>query len=141
MENLIDLINNEFERAGYFSSDGFLWKHHKYKDFWVVCIVGEGYVLSELQNKIVEGLTDERSREPEMEKNTSLLIIHEVEDSSENVERVISEENDVYVFKKYVLQYTAAEWNCVKSLYADGSIALSDILMRKDIFEKLTISD
>ena len=137
MVNLIDLIYKEFERAGYISSDGFLWKHHKYKDYWVVCEVAGDYVLTELQNWIVGKLAEERVKEPEMEKNTSLLIIRKVDSSSDNLERVISEENDVYVFKKYVLQYTEVEWNCVKTLYVDGSIPLSVILMRSDIFEKV----
>ena len=137
MVNLIDLIYKEFERSGYISSDGFLWKHHMYKDYWVVCEVAGDYVLTELQNWIVGKLAEERAKEPEMEKNTSLLIIRKVDSSSDNLERVISEENDVYVFKKYVLQYTEVEWNCVKTLYVDGSIPLSVILMRSDIFEKV----
>ena len=137
MVNLIDLIYKEFERSGYISSDGFLWKHHKYKDYWVVWEVAGDYVLTELQNWIVGKLAEERAKEPEMEKNTSLLIIRKVKSSSGNLERVIAEENDVYVFKKYVLQYTEVEWNCVKTLYADGSMPLSDILMMSDIFEKV----
>ena len=137
MVNLIDLIYNEFERAGYISSDGFLWKHQKYKDYWVVREVAGDYILTELQNLIVGKLAEERAKEPEMEKNTSLLIIRKVKSSSGNLERVITEENDVYVFKKYVLQYTEVEWNRVKTLYADGSMPLSDILMMSDIFEKV----
>lgn len=137
MVNMIDLIYKEFERAGYISSEGFLWKHHMYKDYWVVCEVAGDYVLTELQNWIVGKLAEDRAKEPEMEKNTSLLIIRKVDSSSDNLERVISEENDVYVFKKYVLQYTEVEWNCVKTLYVDGSIPLSVILMRSDIFEKV----
>lgn len=137
MVNLIDLIYKEFARAGYISSEGFLWKHHMYKDYWVVYEVAGDYVLTELQNWIVGKLDEDRAKEPEMEKNTSLLIIRKVDSSSDNLERVISEENDVYVFKKYVLQYTEVEWNCVKTLYVDGSIPLSVILMRSDIFEKV----
>ena len=78
MVNLIDLIYNEFERAGYISSDGFLWKHQKYKDYWVVREVAGDYILTELQNLIVGKLAEERAKEPEMEKNTSLLIIRKV---------------------------------------------------------------
>ena len=96
MENLIDFIYLEFEREGYNSTKGLLWKHHTYKDYWVVCYVENEYDLMHLQQWVLKETAEERAQEPEMEKNTSLLIVNKVEKGKVNQERVIADENNVY---------------------------------------------
>lgn len=137
MENLTDLISQEFNKAGYRSNDGFLWKHQSYMDFWIVVHVQGDYLLSKLQEDIYEKLEAERTNEPEMEKNTSLLILNLVEEAGKNRQRIIEDENDVYVFKKYVIQYTQQEWDEVRGLIESESVPFEELLMRADLFERM----
>ena len=134
---MTDLIFQEFEKAGYRSKDGLIWKHQTYMDFWiVVCVEGE-FNLSKLQEEFYEKLTAEREQEPEMEKNTSLLILNLVDEAGKNRQRIIEDENDVYVYKKYVIQYTRQEWDDLKVLMNHEGVPYGELLMRADLFEKM----
>lgn len=133
MENMTDLIYREFEIANYKSTDGFFWKHKIYMDFWFVYAIDGSYELEEVQNQVYERSSELRMKEPEMEKNTSLLILNKVEKDKKNRERIIADENDVYVFKKYVIQYTQEEWEAVRTMIEEG-VPLSDILMKNEHF-------
>lgn len=137
MENLTDLIFQEFEKAGYKSQDGLLWKHQIYMDFWVVIRVEGKYELGKLQEDIYEKTEVEREREPEMEKNTSLLILNLVDETGKNRQRIIEDENDVYVYKKYVIQYTQQEWDELKGLMDHEDVPYDELLMRADLFERM----
>ena len=136
MENLTDLVYREFKKAGYISADKFLWRHNTYVDFWVVFGIDGEYELEKVQNRIYDGLSEMRKNEPEMEKNTSLLILNRVEKEGRNLERVIADENDVYVFKKYVIQYTQEEWEAIRNVIED-KVPLSEILMKNEHFAAL----
>lgn len=136
MENLTDILFREFERAGYISDDKFLWRHSTYTDFWVVLAIDGEYDLEQEQNRILDGLLEMRKKEPEMEKNTSLLILNRVNKEGRIFERVIADENDVYVFKKYVIQYTQEEWDAIRNMIED-EVPLSDILMKNEHFAAL----
>lgn len=137
MEHLTDLIFQEFEIAGYRRKDGLLWKHQTYMDFWIVVFIEGKYELSKLQDDIYESLAEKREQEPEMEKNTSLLIVNLVVEAGKNRQRIIEDENDVYVFKKYVIQYTRKEWGDLKELIEHEGVPYDDLLMRADLFEKM----
>lgn len=137
MDNLTDLVFKEFEKAGYRSEDGLLWKHQTYMDFWIVVRPEGDYDLSILQEEIYGKLTSEREREPEMEKNTSLLILNLVGEAGKNRQRIIEDENDVYVYKKYVIQYTRQEWDDVKGLIEREGVPYDELLMRADLFKKM----
>jgi hypothetical protein len=139
MERITDLIFQEFEKAGYRSKDGILWKHQTYMDYWVVACADGRYELRELQDEIYENLAEEREREPEMEKNTSLLIINLVDEAGKNRQRIIEDENDVYVYKKYVIQYTQQEWDYLKGLIEREGVPYNDLLMRADLFEMMRV--
>lgn len=136
MENLTDLIYHEFEKANYESVDKLLWKHKFYMDFWFVYAIDGNYELEEVQNQVYEGLSELRMKEPEMEKNTSLLILNKVGKDGKNRERIIADENDVYVFKKYVIQYTQEEWEAIRTAIEEG-VPLSDLLMKEEHFASL----
>lgn len=137
MEDLIDLIYTEFEREGYNSENRLLWKHRTYKDYWVVLYVEGDYELLNMQQWVLKETSEERALEPEMDKNTSLLIVNKVEEGKVNQERIITDENNVYYFKKYVLQYTEEEWVKIKGLFAGGSTSVGDLLMRAELFEQV----
>lgn len=137
MENLINVIYNEFKKAGYESTDHFLWQHNKYKDFWVVLDIEGNYDLKTLQSQTYNRLLDERVKEPELEKNTSLLILNKVEKSGKSRERVIEDENDEFVFKKYVIQYTEEEWTILRDQIADNHESIGKLIMNTSFFEVL----
>ena len=105
-------------------------------DFWIVVEIEGEYDLSKLQPEMYERLSEFRAREPEMEKNTSMLIINRVEGQNKNVERVIADENDVYVFKKYILQYTLDDWNALKQ-QVDLNNPLNELLMTPEVFDNV----
>lgn len=136
MENLIDLIFQEFIAAGYQRIDDVLWRHSMNTDFWIVVEIEGEYDLSKLQPEMYERLSEFRAREPEMEKNTSMLIINRVEGQNKNVERVIADENDVYVFKKYILQYTLDDWNALKQ-QVDLNNPLNELLMTPEVLDNV----
>lgn len=137
MANLIDLIYTEFKKAGYVSTDSFLWQHNIYKDFWVVLDIEGNYDLKTLQSQTYNRLLDERVKEPELEKNTSLLILNKVEKSGKSRERVIEDENDEFVFKKYVIQYTEEEWTILRDKIADDNESVGKLIMNTAFFEVL----
>jgi hypothetical protein len=136
MENLTDLIYREFEKAGYITTDKLLWRHKTYTDYWVVYAIDGEYELEMVQNFIFDKFSGMINQEPEMEKNISLLILNRVEKEGKNSERVIADENDVYVFKKYVIQYTQEEWDAIKTAIEDD-VPLSDLLMKEEYFASL----
>ena len=138
MENLIDLIFREFEREGYKSSNnGLLWKHQTYKDYWVVYNLEGDYNLHNIQQWVLKEIVKERAQEPEMEKNTSLLVVNRVEKGKMKQERIIVDENNVYYFKKYILQYTEEEWVKIKDLFPDASTPIGNLLMSTEFFEEV----
>lgn len=138
MENLIDLIKSEFENAQYSPIGDRLWKHTVHSDFWVIKDVIGDYDLEVLQEEIFAGLAGLRKDYPASEKNTSLLILQKVE-SAENKtpQQVIENENDVYYFKKYVIQYTDAEWSAAKAIVQQEGVSLGRLLMKTDVFEAI----
>lgn len=137
MENLIDLIHNEFKIAQYEEIGQRIWKHLAYNDFWVTVSLEGEYELDKLQEDIFASLEGVRKDFPSSEKSTSLLIIQRVGSNAEkNPHRVIEDENNVYYFKKYVIQYTEVEWNEVKTLIDEGR-SLGELLMETEVFEQL----
>ena len=137
MENLIDLIHNEFKIAQYEEIGQRIWKHLEYNDFWVTVNLEGEYELDKLQEDIFASLEGVRKDFPSSEKSTSLLIIQRVGSNAEkNPHRVIEDENNVYYFKKYVIQYTEVEWNEVKTLIDEGR-SLGELLMETEVFEQL----
>lgn len=137
MENLIDLIYNEFKIAQYEEIGRGIWKHQVYNDFWVIVNLDGDYELDKLQEEIFARLDGVRKEYPSSEKSTSLLIIQWVGSNEEkNPQRVIEDENNVYYFKKYVIQYTESEWNEAKSLI-DETRSLGELLMETEVFEQV----
>ena len=144
MEHLINLIRSEFEIAQYFPLDdkGLLWKHKEYSDFWIICEIKGEFELEGLQEQIYGDLASLRKDFPECEKSMSLLILnHQEKTEDRNLKQVIDGENNVYYFKKYIIQYTTDEWTSVKDLLPAGYRNLGNMLMDSDIFEQVRNSD
>lgn len=140
MEHLIDLIRSEFELAQYHPIDekGLLWQHGYFNDFWVICEMEDEYQLEELQERIYGDLATLRKNHPESEKSTSLLILHHLNnDNGKNLQQVIESENNVYYFKKYIIQYTSNEWMVAKGLLPENHHGLGQVLMQPDVFEQI----
>lgn len=137
MEHLIDLINSEFVTARYESLGGGLWKHKTYNDFWQIVQVEGDYDLDKMQEDIFAGLESFRKDYPSSEKCTSMLIVQRVKDEEKKPQRMIEDENNVYYFKKYVIQYTEEEWNEAKKMLSDEGRSLGELLMQTEVFERV----
>ena len=67
------------------------------------------YVLADLQFLILS-LLETNSSSPQLEKNTTLILLLEHKDKQQDIHKKVSEiEEDQYYFKKQVLFYTAEE--------------------------------
>jgi len=138
VEHLIELINSEFETAQYESFRNGLWKHKQYNDFWVILQVVGNYDLEKLQEEVFASLEGLRRDFPSSEKSTSMLIVQCVaDDVTKDPQRVIADENNVYYFKKYVIQYTEEEWKEANKLLTNDGRSLGELLMQPEVFERV----
>lgn len=142
MEHMIELINSEFAKAGYEALTNWFWKHREFNDFWTICTICGDYNIDELQEKVYNNLDSFRKTFPESEKSTSLLILQNLDDEAQrNYQKVIDAENNIYFFKKYVIQYTDNEWGAAHSLISQGFNGLGELLMKTEVFEKVKLHD
>lgn len=140
MDYMIDLIRSEFELAQYkqLDKEGLMWRHKVYNDFWLICIVEGDLDIDALQEQIFADLTPLRKDNPESEKSTSLLILQLVHDANEKEpQQVIDIENNVYYFKKYVIQFTREDWEATRQSIPADFQNLGQVLMRPDVFEHI----
>lgn len=137
MENLIDLISFEFDKAGYKPISNVIWKHVSYPDFWVVLRPVGVYNLNQLQTELFDDLAKIREKSPESEKNTTLLILNQVTGEHRDERKVIEDENDAYMFKKYVIQYIKEEWDSARQQLPIPFDGLGKLLMQPDNFSSM----
>ena len=132
---MTDLIGFELTKAGYkMIGEGLVWKHEQYHDYWVLDPIEGEYDLNTVQTSLFNKLADIRNSYRESEKNTSLLILNLVSNDERDKRKVIDEENDVYMFKKYVIQYSNDMWEAAKRIIPTPFCGLGTLLMRPDIF-------
>lgn len=82
-------------------------KHKNYADFWIIVNAVDAFKLEDQETIAEKAKTTIFNQHKEAEKNTSLLVLLEVEQISEGIlETIIEIENDPFYFKKYVLAYT-----------------------------------
>ena len=137
MKMLIHLVENEFARAGYTQLTEGLWVNSEQTDFWLVCVLQGDYQLKEFQEQLLSDYASLFSEYKLMEKNTSLLLLNEVEYAVDKKPgKVVADENDPYDFKKYIIQYTQDEWKQAK-VFLEEKESLANVLMQPDIFAKL----
>lgn len=133
---MIDLITYEFKMAGYGQLSDRIWKHKEYNDFWMIYPICGLYDVEELQEQVYSNLEIFRKKFPESEKSFSLLILQQIEEEKmRNHQKVIDDENDIYYFKKYVIQYTDDEWKAAQTLTDKDFKGLGELLMRTSVFE------
>ena len=82
-------------------------KHKNYADFWIIVNAVDAFKLEDQETIAEKAKTTIFNQHKEAEKNTSLLVLLEVEQISEGIlDTIIEIENDPFYFKKYVLAYT-----------------------------------
>ena len=137
MSELKDFIRTEFTKAGYQLLTNDLWTNDCKTDFWLVYNVDDCFHLEDFQDQLLEQCSGLFAQYRSMEKNTSLLILNRVQRSDlKHIEQVVSDENNPYDFKKYIIQYTLDEWEQAKT-YLKDSLSLSSVLMNPDVFKQL----
>jgi len=83
------------------------FKHINYKDFWIIVNAVDTFKLEDQETIAGKAKTTIFDQYKEAEKNTSLLVLLQVEQISEGILDVIVEiENSPFYFKKYILAYT-----------------------------------
>lgn len=110
------------------------FKHLNYNDFWIVVNAEEKFELEE-QKTIAEKAKTIFAQYKEAEKNTSLLILLQVKQISEDIlDAIVEIENDPFYFKKYVLAYTRSSKEAIEEY---GIEDFSSILMQPENFQAL----
>lgn len=137
METMINYIHSIFKQFNYQNigeeQDLIFMKHNLFHDYWILHTTTQFDLNSQLTiadkaQKAFEGIK-------EAEKNTTLLILWEVDKKDNSVlNRIIEIENDQFYFKKYVLLYSKNDWDDCKAMNIDD---IQKILMDKKTFEKL----
>lgn len=130
MENIRDLIFNEFNNNGYIEVNGCkksLFKHSVYTDYWViVSSIHDFYEQKELFEEL-RGIGN-------IEKNVSMLILHDVSDSLGDRE-VVEIENNPYWFKKYIVDYSAETVAKLISLMKERKVrSVKELIMDEESF-------
>lgn len=137
METIIDLIINEFQKAGYriiAVNDDIFLKHKEYGDFWIIhyCYDFDLKEQEDIYNRSKETLPEYK----EADKNTSLLIVMNTRQADDTLrKRIVDIENDPFLFKKYVLVYNDKELGNLQKVIAGKEI--SKLIMERDVFQKL----
>lgn len=104
---IIELFKQfNYEEVGGADDISFI-KHKDYADFWIIVNAVDAFKLEDQETIAEKAKTTIFEQHKEAEKNTSLLVLLEVNQISEDILNTIIEiENDPFYFKKYVLAYT-----------------------------------
>jgi len=137
---MLKIILNEFARNDYYEigeeKDIVFLKHRVYDDFW---IVSEKKFDLKFQSELYEQYISRFAKEyPTVKKNTSLIIL--VTEDARDSEKIVSIENDPYLFKKYVLSYSKQSLDELKAVLTaeDGNfIPIESLMMKPDVFNHL----
>lgn len=137
METIKDLLEEFFRQAQYKRIDNkenILYRHDIHPDYWIIV---EKFSLAE-QHKLFESLNENRKQYDDMEKNTTILLLNNLDSAyALNMDQCIEIENDPYLFKKNVLSYkpeVAVKLNRIlKAEHTD----FSKYLFRESTYEDL----
>lgn len=109
-------------------------KHLAYSDFWIIVNAVGAFNLED-QETIAEKAKNIFAQYKEAEKNTSLLVLLQVEQISEGIlDAIVEIENDPFYFKKYVLAYTKSSKEAIEQYSIEN---FSSILMQPQNFQAL----
>lgn len=110
------------------------FKHINYKDFWIIVNAVNAFKLED-QETIAGKAKTIFAQYKEAEKNTSLLVLLQIEQISEGIlDDIVEIENDPFYFKKYVLAYTKSSKEAIKQYSVKN---FSSILMQPRNFQAL----
>lgn len=110
------------------------FKHINYKDFWIIVNAVNAFKLED-QETIAGKAKTIFAQYKEAEKNTSLLVLLQVEQTSEGIlDDIVEIENDPFYFKKYVLAYTKSSKEAIEQYSIKN---FSSILMQPRNFQAL----
>ena len=133
-----DFITELFKQFNYGvideAEDISFFKHINYKDFWIIVNAVNAFKLED-QETIAGKAKTIFAQYKEAEKNTSLLVLLQVEQISEGIlDDIVEIENDPFYFKKYVLAYTKSSKEAIKQYSIKN---FSSILMQPRNFQAL----
>lgn len=111
-------------------------KHKDYADFWIIVNAVNAFKLEDQETIAGKAKATIFDQHKEAEKNTSLLVLLEVEQISEGIlDTIIEIENDPFYFKKYVLAYTTKSSKETIEKFSPENF--SSILMQPQNFQAL----
>lgn len=141
MENIIDLVLNEFGQAGYHQLNEHLrfpiLTNKNNSDFWI--LLDDFDISVDKQQDLFEAYRQVIKEYPVAEKNTSVLILRCVPQMDDDTKTwAVEMENDKYYFKKYVLLYTENAWQVLSNqILLDKKRTLSSYLVDSSVFDQL----
>ena len=111
------------------------FKHINYKDFWIIVNAVDAFKLEDQETIAGKAKTTIFDQYKEAEKNTSLLVLLQVEQISEGIlDAIVEIENDPFYFKKYILAYTKSSKEAIEQYSIEN---FSSILMQPQNFQAL----
>lgn len=109
-------------------------KHKDHADFWIIKDPMTEFRLEE-QETIADKAKATFGQHKEAAKNTSLLVLLEVDQIREDIlDTIIEIENDPFYFKKYALAYTKSSKETIETFSPES---FSSILMLPEQFQAL----
>jgi hypothetical protein len=134
-----EYITQQFGVSGYEVLSPDVYKHTQKNDFWLVVEEQSSHeqegTFLERQDDLYHELEDLCSVYKEMEKNTSLLYLVNLDGQERwSQEEIIQIESDELFFKKYVITYTQEAWNELSAIL-QGRL-LKDLILDSEFFEK-----
>ena len=111
-------------------------EHKKFADFGIIVNAVDAFKREDQETIAEKAKTTIFNQHKEAEKNTSLLVLLEVEQISEGIlETIIEIENDPFYFKKYVLAYTTkSSKETIEKISPEN---FSSMLMQPESFKAL----
>lgn len=138
---MIDLIVQEYVKDGYViaeKTDNVILKHQEYGDYWIIHECRSFDIVE--QEAIYDVSKSSLSEYKDADKNTSLLILLNVDSVDEDLKkRIVDIENDPYIFKKYVLAYSDEAWSKLCPIVSDQNIV--KLMIQPDVFQHLKDED
>lgn len=117
------------------AADISFFKHINYKDFWIIVNAVNAFNLEDQEAIAGKAKTTIFDQYKEAEKNTSLLVLLQVEQISEGIlDAIVEIENDPFYFKKYILAYTKSSKEAIEQYSIEN---FSSILMQPQNFQAL----
>ncbi|SKA64350.1 hypothetical protein SAMN02745213_01525 [Succinivibrio dextrinosolvens DSM 3072] len=140
MESIKKIIFTEFLNYDYeiILNQGtiFVFKHKVFDDFWAVCY--EKFDLSlqhDMYETVIKVIAD---LYPCAKKNTSLLVLSDLNKEYLSTDEIVELEKDPFFFKKYVLPYSEELSQKLQYLLiSHNAKSISDLIMLQESFNAL----